>query len=93
MRRSKIELYISTLEALAYNGPMKIMKITLKVRMNCSPLRAIIDDLIQKDLVEEREFGKHKVVYAATPKAKTILSHFNEFNKMLPMREAHNQPG
>ena len=85
MRRSKIELYISTLEALAYYGPMKITKITYKAKMNCSPLKTIIDDLIQKDLVEERTLEKDKVVYAATPRARIILSYFNELKQMLPI--------
>jgi predicted transcriptional regulator len=85
MRRSKIELYISTLEALAYCGPMKITKITYKAKMNCSPLKTILDDLIQKDLVEERTIEKNKVIYAATPRARIILSHFNELKEMLPI--------
>ena len=87
MRRSKIELYISTIEALAYYGPMKITKITYKAKMNCSPLKVILDDLIRKDLVEERTVKKDKVVYAATPKGRTILSYFNELKEILLVPE------
>ena len=64
---------------------MKITKITYKAKMNCNPLKAIIDDLIQKDIVEERTIEKNKVVYAATPKARLILSYFNELKEMLPI--------
>ncbi len=85
MRRSKIELFVSTLEALAYYGPVKITKITYKAKMNCSPLKAILCDLIQKDLVEERTVEKDKVVYAATSKARTILFYFKELKEMLPI--------
>lgn len=53
--------------------------------MNCNPLKAILDDLIQKDIVEERTIEKNKVVYAATPKARLILSYFNELKEMLPI--------
>jgi predicted transcriptional regulator len=90
MRRSKIEIYISTLEALAYYGPMKITRITYKAKLNCSPLKAILDDLIQKDLVEERTVEKNGIVYAATPKARTILSYFNELKEMLPIQEENH---
>jgi len=82
-----MEMYISTLEALAYYGPMKITRITYKAKMNCSQLKAILDDLIQKKLVEERALQKNKIVYAATPKARTILSYFDELKEMLPLAE------
>jgi predicted transcriptional regulator len=86
-----MEMYISTLEALVYYGPMRITRITYKVNINCDPLRAILKDLIQNTLVEERTLEKSKVVYAATPKARTILSHFEELKEMLPIPEDDNQ--
>lgn len=82
-----MEMYISTLEALAYYGPLKITRITYKADMNCSQLRAIIDDLIQNELVEERTLKKNRVAYAATPKVKVILSYFNELKEMLAIAE------
>ncbi|UCF45495.1 MAG: hypothetical protein JSW44_02375 [Candidatus Bathyarchaeota archaeon] len=88
MRRSKMEMYISTLEALAYYGPMKITRITYKAKMNYDQLKSIIGDLIQKKLVERRPFKKTKTVYAVTPKARTILTYFNELKEMLPVAEA-----
>jgi predicted transcriptional regulator len=85
-----MEMYISTLEALAYYGPLKITRITYKANMNCGQLKAILADLIQKKLVEERTLRKNKVAYAATPKAKAILSCFNELKEMLAITEVHN---
>jgi predicted transcriptional regulator len=82
-----MELCISTLEALAHYGPLKITRITYKANMNCSQLREILDGLIQNELVEERTLRKNKVVYAATPKAITILSHFQQIKEMLPSAE------
>jgi len=82
-----MEMYISTLEALAYYGPLKITRITYKAKMNCGQLKAILDDLIQKKLVEERSLKEKRVIYAATPKARTILSHFEELKEMLPIAE------
>ncbi len=81
-----MEMYISTLEALAYYGPLKLTRITYKAKMNCGQLKKILCGLIQKKLVEERVLKK-KIVYAATPKARTILSYFNEIKQMLPVVE------
>ena len=87
MRRSRMEMYISTLEALAYYGPLRLTRITYKAKLNCSQLKMILDDLIQKELVEERTLEKSKVVYVATPKARTILLYFDELKEMLPIAE------
>ena len=80
-------MYISTLEALVYYGPLKLTKVTYKAKMNCSQLKVILADLIQRKLVEERKLEKNNVVYAATPKARSILSHFNELKVMLPFAQ------
>ena len=84
-----MELYISTLEALAYNGPLRITRITYKANLNWGQLKPIIDDLIQKKLVEERKL-KNKVSYAATPKARELLAYFNDLKEMLPISELTN---
>ena len=85
-----MEMYISILEALAYYGPLKITRITYKTNMNYGQLKVSLCDLIQKNLVEERPFKKNRIVYAATPKARTILSYFDELKEMLPLAEDKN---
>ena len=85
-----MEMYISTLEALAYYGPLKITRITYKAKMNCTALKIILKGLIQRNLVEKRTFKKNKIVYAATPKARTVLSYFDELKEMLPIAEDDN---
>ena len=87
MRRSKLEMIISTLETLSYYGPMKITRITYKAKMNCSQQRGILDDLIEKELVEERTLNKNKVVFATTHKARKILSYFEELKVLFPVVE------
>lgn len=82
-----MEMYISTLEALAYYGPMRITRITYKTKTNGSQLKTILDDLIQKKLVEEKPLKNNRVAYAATPNARTILSHFDDLKEMLPIIE------
>jgi predicted transcriptional regulator len=87
MQRSKTELYVSTLKALTYYGPMSITKIAYKVKMNGSQLKEMLDGLIQKKLVEERTVSEKRVIYAATAKAETALSYFEELKEMLPVVE------
>ena len=58
MRRSKMEMYISALEALAYYGPLKITKITYKAKMNCSQRFTIFgrcSRLFEEEDVEDDE--------------------------------------
>jgi predicted transcriptional regulator len=78
---------ISTLEALVYCGPMKITKISYKAKMSYGQLKSVINDLIQNELVKERTLKKNTVVYAATPKARKIISYFEELKEMLPILE------
>jgi predicted transcriptional regulator len=91
MRRSKMEMYLSTLQALIYHGPQKITRITYKAKMNYLQLKPILSDLIQKKLVEERKIGANSVVYSATAKARNIISHFNELNKVFQIIIEDNQ--
>jgi predicted transcriptional regulator len=82
-----MQMCISTLEALVYNGPLRITRITYKANVNCSSLKPILDYLIQNELVEERTLRESKVFYVATPKARTVLSYFNKLKEMLPIPE------
>jgi len=83
-RRSKLELYVDTIEALASSGPMTLARLTLRTKINNNPLKAIMCDLLDKKLVEEREVKK-RIFYAATPKARTVLSYFNQLTQILPL--------
>jgi predicted transcriptional regulator len=82
-----MEMCISTLEALVYCGPMKITRISYKAKMSYGQLKAVLDDLIQNKFIEERTLKKNVVVYAASPKARKILSYFEELKEMLPIVE------
>lgn len=82
-----MEMCISTIEALVYYGPMKITRISYKAKMSCGQLKIILDNLIKKELVVERALEKNKVVYASTPKARKIISHFEELKELLPIVE------
>ncbi len=83
-RRSKLELYIQTMDTLAIDGPARLSRLTLKTKINCGPLKAILSELEGKELVEERKF-RSSVFYAATPKAKSILSKYDEIVQIIPL--------
>jgi predicted transcriptional regulator len=83
-RRSKLELYVDTIEALSRSGPMSLARLTLRTKINVSPLKTIMCDLLEKRLVEER-IVKKRILYVATPRAGTVLSYFNQLSQILPL--------
>ena len=91
MRRSKLEMHVDILKVLARHGPLKLTHIMYKANVNCSVLRQYLDFLMQQNLVEEQTLHqkRHKirVVYAITERGLTILKHFRELNKALPIIE------
>jgi predicted transcriptional regulator len=82
-RRSKLELYIDTIEALSASGPTSISRLTLRTKINSNPLKDILHYLLVKNLIEQRKVKK-SILYAATPKAKIVLSQFNQLNQIIP---------
>ena len=83
-RRSKLELYVSTIDVLSSNGATNISSLTLKAKINISPLKAILSDLMGKKLVEERPI-RGRMFYVATPKARNVLSLFKDLTHFLPI--------
>ena len=51
-RRDKLQCYLDTLVALTVDGPIKVSMLSLKTRINHSPLKAILVDLERQKLVE-----------------------------------------
>jgi predicted transcriptional regulator len=92
LRRSKLEMYVDILRALAHNGPLKLTHVMYKVNVNCSMLTGYLDFLIKKGLVEKHTIGKARVVFAVTQRGITVLTYFREINQVLPIvAEARNQ--
>ena len=87
MRRSKLEMYLDILSVLAKRGPLKLTHIMYKANVNCSVLTEYLDFLIQKELIEERNVGKNRKVYAITQRGVTVLKYFGELKRMLPIAE------
>lgn len=87
MRRSKLEMYVDILKVLAHRGPLKLTHIMYKANVNCNVLREYLDFLLKQDLVEERNLGKSRTVFAITQKGITVLRNFRELKQMLPIIE------
>jgi len=91
MRRSKLEMHIDILKALARHGPLKLTHIMYKANANCSVLKQYLDFLIQHNLVEEQTLHKKRrkttVVYAITERGLTVLKYFREINSVLQIIE------
>jgi predicted transcriptional regulator len=88
MRRSKLEMHIAILEALAFHGKLRVTHLMYKANINCNVLKEYLDILIQHDLVE-KQISKNKTVeYAITEAGLTALKNAMQINKAIPIIEA-----
>jgi predicted transcriptional regulator len=95
MRRSKLEIHIAILRALAYHGKLKPTHITYKANVNCSALKECLEFLMERNLVKELSISKKKQtrkVYAITDLGLTALRNVNEINNALHVFEEPNMP-
>lgn len=93
MRRSKLEIHIAILRALACNGRLKPTHITYKANINCSALNECLDYLIQRNLVKEQIINQKKQtrkVYCITELGITALRNVHEIDKALHIFEEPN---
>jgi predicted transcriptional regulator len=96
MRRSKLEIHIDILRALAYHGRLKPTHITYKANVNCSALKECLSFLVQRNLVKEQTISKKRQkrrVYAITDLGLTALRNVKEINNALHVFEEPNVSG
>ena len=96
MRRSKLEIHIAILRALAYNGKLKPTHITYKANVNCSALKECLDFLMDRKLIKELSINRKRQtrkVYAITELGLTALRNVKEINSALHVFEEPNLPG
>ena len=91
MRRSKLEMYVDVLKALALRGPLKLTHIMYKANVNCSVLSEYLEFLLKQGLVEERMVRKNKTVYAITQHGLSVLKAFRELTQALPIIEENRR--
>ena len=93
MRRSKLEIHIDILRALACHGRLKPTHITYKANVNCSALKECLDFLVERNLVKEQTISQKKQkrrVYAITELGLTALRNVKEINNALHVFEEPN---
>jgi predicted transcriptional regulator len=93
MRRSKLEIHIDILRALACHGRLKPTHITYKANVNCSALKECLDFLVERNLVKEQMINKKRQTrkyYAITERGLTILKNVREINNALHVFEEQN---
>ena len=96
MRRSKLEIHIDILRALAYHGRLKPTHITYKANVNCSALKECIDFLMERNLIKEQSVNRKRQTrkyYAITDLGLTALRNVKEINKALHVFEEPNVSG
>ena len=83
-RRSKLEINIDILRALARHGPLKLTHIMYKSNVNCTVLKQFLDLLSQQNLIEETVVSKKKgqrIDYDITERGRIALKNFREMTK------------
>jgi predicted transcriptional regulator len=93
MRRSKLEIHIDILRALACHGRLKPTHITYKANVNCSALKECLDFLVERNLVREQMVNKKRQArkyYAITEQGLTVLKNVREINNALHVFEEPN---
>jgi predicted transcriptional regulator len=86
MRRSKLQIYVDVLEALVFYGPVRVTRISYKANLSYNLLKPILQNMTEKELVEERKLKKNLVVYAVTNTGRATLLRFKELTQILPIK-------
>ena len=86
MRRSKLEIHVDILRALACSGRLKPTHITYKANVNCSALKECLEFLVERNLIKEQMVNKKKQTrkfYAITEQGLTVLKNVKEIDNAL----------
>lgn len=90
MRRSKLEIHIDILRALACHGRLKPTHITYKANVNCSALKECLDFLIERNLIKEQMINRKKQTrkfYVITEAGLNIIKNVEKINNALHVFE------
>ena len=98
MSRSRLEKYLSILEALVPE-PLEFEGISYKSDIECSALKRYLDFLLRHNLVEERPLNKRKAVYAINERGLAVFKtlraqkYFQKLKNILPVVEEASNVG
>jgi DNA-binding HxlR family transcriptional regulator len=84
LHKSMLQSCVEILCALSSSGPLRLMWIRRKVKMDKSILSERLRFLVDRGLVEKKSLGEYKVVYSVTERGLSVL-------RVLPplVKEAH----
>ena len=83
VRRSKLEMYLSILEFLSLKGPSKPTHIMYKTNLCYRFLNEFLDNLIDRELVEEQATAEDLVLYAITQRGQDVVRSFRQLRKIM----------
>jgi predicted transcriptional regulator len=92
MPRSKLEKYLSILEALV-DRPLKFEKVSYAAKVDCTTLKQHMDFLVFHKLVEERKPARGKTGYAITERGLAVFKtlraqrYLQKLKKIMPVVE------
>jgi DNA-binding HxlR family transcriptional regulator len=84
LHKSRLQSCVEILCVLSSSGPLKLMWIRRKVRMENSVFLEHLRFLVDRGLVEKRSMVEHKVVYTVTERGLSVLKVLGPL-----VREAH----
>lgn len=78
MRRSKLELYVAVLNVVAIRGPLNITGLLLRARLNHVQLKPILNNLINKGVIQEQHLENDSIVYVLTSLGQRLSKQFKQ---------------
>ena len=87
MGRSKLEMRVDILRALAYHGSLKLTHIMNRTNINCDLLKQHLTFLTRFNLVHEQRLPKTRVTYTITARGLTVLDYVQKLNKIFLLTE------
>jgi predicted transcriptional regulator len=91
MKRSKLEINIDILKAIARKGPLKLTHIMQNANTNCEKLKEYLDFLMKQGLIDEQIGTGGRIFYKITLQGSMLLKSFGEIILLLPRDEEENQ--
>ena len=98
MRRSRLEKYLSILEALIPQS-LTFEEVLYEADMECGTLEKCLSFLISHNLVEKRPLNKKKVAYALTERGLAVVKtlraqrYLQKLKNILPVVEEASEVG
>jgi len=85
MPRSKLEIYIDVLGALAQQRPLKFTNIRQKANYHANELKDYLRFLAEEGFISKRTIGQRWIVYSITQKGVNVLKRFSELKKQFAL--------